>query len=46
MIRFLKLQYQMGKIDEAYLDNLVAIGRITESEKAEIVGLIDQGGNK
>lgn len=43
MIRFLKLQYQMGKIDEAYLTHLVKIGRITlveigritENEKAE-----------
>ena len=35
MLRFLKLQYQMGKIDEAYLNHLVEIGRITESEKAE-----------
>ena len=38
MVRFLKLQYQMGKIDEAYLNHLVEIGRITESEKAEIMG--------
>ena len=37
MIRFLKLQYQMGKIDEAYLNHLVEIGRITEGEKAEIM---------
>lgn len=37
MLRFLKLQYQMGKIDEAYLNHLVEIGRITESEKAEII---------
>ena len=37
MIRFLKLQYQMGKIDETYLNHLVEIGRITESEKAEII---------
>ena len=36
MIRFLKLQYQMGKIDEDYLSHLVEIGRISESEKAEI----------
>lgn len=38
MVRFLKLQYQLGKIDEAYLNHLVEIGRITESEKAEIMG--------
>lgn len=37
MIRFLKLQYQMGKIEEAYLTHLVEIGRITESEKNEIM---------
>lgn len=37
MIRFLKLQLQMGKIDEAYLNHLVEIGRINEEEKAEIM---------
>ena len=37
MIRFLKLQYQMGKIDEVYLENLVAMGRITEEEKDSIL---------
>lgn len=37
MIRFLKIQYQMGKIDEAYLSHLVEIGRITENEKGEII---------
>ena len=37
MVRFLKLQYQMGKIDEAYLNHLVEIERITESDKAEIM---------
>ena len=37
MIRFLKIQYQMGKIDEAYLSHLVEIGRIAESEKVEIM---------
>lgn len=37
MIQFLKLQYQMGKIDEVYLDNIVAIGRITEEEKDRIL---------
>lgn len=37
MLRFFKLQYQMGKIDEAYLSHLVEIGRITEREKAEIM---------
>lgn len=37
MLRFLKLQYQMGKIDETYLNHLVEIGRIAESEKAEIM---------
>ena len=38
MLRFLKLQYQMRKIDEVYLNRLVEIGRITEEEKAEIMG--------
>ena len=37
MVRFLKLQYQMGKIDEEYLNRLVEIGRITEEEKTEIM---------
>lgn len=37
MIRFLKLQYQMGKINEEYLNHLVEIGRFTEEEKAEIM---------
>lgn len=37
MIRFLKIQYQMGKINEEYLNHLVEIGRITEIEKAEII---------
>ena len=37
MVRFLKIQYQMGKIDETYLSHLVEIGRITEEEKAEII---------
>jgi len=27
----------MGKIDEAYLNHLVEIGRITEEEKTEIM---------
>ena len=37
MLRFLKIQHQMGKIDEAYLSHLVEIGRINENEKAEIM---------
>lgn len=37
MVRFLKLQYQMGKIDEAYLNHLVETGRITGSEKVEVM---------
>ena len=37
MLRFLKIQYQMGKINEEYLNHLVEIGRITESDKAEIM---------
>lgn len=39
MIRFLKMQWSMGRIDENYLNGLVEIGRITEVEKAEIIGV-------
>lgn len=37
MIYFLKLQWQMKRIDEDYLNRLVNIGRITEQEKYEIM---------
>lgn len=37
MIRFLKLQWSMGKIDEEYLNRLVENGRITEADKIEIM---------
>ena len=37
MIYFLKLQWHMGKINEAYLDHLVEIGRITSEQKIEIM---------
>lgn len=33
MFEFLKIQYQLCRIDEAYLDKMVAKGRITEEEK-------------
>lgn len=36
MVRFLQLQFRMGKIDEEYLTNLVESGRITEEQKSEI----------
>ncbi len=32
-----KLAYQYGWIDEAYLDQLVILGLITEQEKQDIV---------
>ena len=37
MIKFLKIQYKLGKIDEDYLDNLVLSGKITEEQKLEIM---------
>ena len=37
MIEFLKLQWKLGKINEAYLTNLANKGRITETEKTEIM---------
>ena len=37
MIRFLTMQYRMGKVTEAYLDRLVEIGRITAEQKIEIM---------
>lgn len=39
MVRFLQLQFRMGKIDEEYLTNLVESGRITEEQKLEIMGV-------
>jgi len=33
MLEFLKIQYKLGNIDEAYLDKLISKGRITEEEK-------------
>ena len=38
LFNFLKMQYDLGKIDESYLQGQVARGRITESEYAEITG--------
>lgn len=37
MFEFLKIQYQLGNIDVAYLDRMVAKGRITEEEKNLII---------
>jgi hypothetical protein len=38
MIKFLKLQYKAGKIDEEYLDSLVSRNKITAAQKLEIMG--------
>ena len=35
-INFLKAQWKLGKIDEAYLDALISKNRITQEQKAEI----------
>lgn len=37
MIKYLKLQFKMGKIDEAYLDKLVGLGKITAEQKVEVM---------
>ena len=37
MIAFLKLQYRLGRIDDAFLNRLLEIGKITEAEKAEVI---------
>lgn len=37
MIKFLKIQYRLKKIDEEYLDKLIRLGRITENDKMEIM---------
>ena len=37
MVEFLKIQYRLGAIDEAYLDKLIAHKRITEKDKELIV---------
>lgn len=37
MIRFLTLQYRMGKVTEEQLQKLVEKGTITEEEKATIM---------
>ena len=37
MINFLKIQWKLGKIDEAYLDALVSKGRITQEQKLIII---------
>lgn len=37
MIKFLQLQYKLKKIDEAYIDQLLQHGTITEEQKVEIM---------
>lgn len=37
MFEFLKVQYRLGRIDEAYLDKMVKRGKITLEQKEEIV---------
>ena len=37
MIAFLKIQWKLGKIDEAYLDTKVSQGKITLEQKQEIM---------
>lgn len=37
MIKFLQLQYKLKKIDEAYIEQLLQHGTITEEQKAEIM---------
>lgn len=37
MIKFLQLQYKLKKIDEAYIDQLLQHGTITEEQKAEMM---------
>lgn len=41
MVEFLKIQYQLGNIDESYLDLLVTKRRITLLQKA---GIMASGG--
>lgn len=33
MFEFLRIQYKLGNINEAYLDKMITKGRITEEEK-------------
>lgn len=37
MVEFLKIQYKLGNIDEAYLDKMVEKNKITENEKNLII---------
>lgn len=37
MFKFLKIQYTLGNIDEAYLKKMVSKGRISEEEKNLII---------
>lgn len=38
MIKFLKIQYRLGKITDEQLQKMVADGKITEAEYMKIVG--------
>lgn len=38
MVEFLKIQYKLKRINETYLNRMVEKGRITEEEKATIMG--------
>ena len=38
LFHFLKLQYDLGRIDDAYLQGQVARGRITQAEYELITG--------
>ena len=40
MFKFLRIQYQLGNIDEAYLGRMVAKGRITEEERNLIINQV------
>ncbi len=37
MIAFLKIQWKLGKINEAYLNTLISKNRITSEQKTEIM---------
>lgn len=37
MLKFLKVQWKLGKIDENYLDKLIELDRLTVEEKELII---------
>ena len=37
MVEFLKIQYRLGAIDEAYLDKLVSKGKLIKEQKKLIL---------